>query len=213
MNRGRVFCSRPNEVRNARYRTNRGRERKTRPLICPSSCQGDPPGPSGNRRPTPGSYSWGRPHLICPRLDNSAYPSRGSALDLTDAQTGSLSDTWLRPWGRPYFDALCQAVSLVLPMKSVGACPRCAGRPRVACACSGPRPGRMGCLGDSMSLCAFLHVHPLPRLPAPRYAAAPSPRCSSCTWSPMTHIQRTSSFTTATLALFAFLRFPRARWS
>ena len=156
-----------------------------RPLICPSSCQEGVFRFFREKRPTPGSYSWDRPHLICPRLDKSAYPSRGLALEFTDAQTGSLSDTWLRPWGRPYFDALCQAVSLVLSMKSAGACLRCAGRPRVACACSSPRPGRMGCLGDSMSLCAFLyalsstrvrfrdcrrHATRLPPLPAARPA-------------------------------------------
>jgi len=152
------------------------------------------PGPPGKRRPTPGSHSRGRPHLICPRLDIGAYPSRGSALDLADAQTGSLSDPWLRPRGRPYFDALCQAVSLFLSMKSGCACPGCAGQSRVTCACSSPRPGRMGCLG------------------AP-YAAVPPSRSSSCTWRPMAQIQRTSSLTTATLALLWFLCISRARWS
>ena len=149
--------------------------------------------------PPPGSYSGGGPHLSA-RGRTFVHILTGTALVKTDAQTGSLSYPWIRPRRPPIIRCFASGRVANLFLEVFG---RMSGMRGTAASCLclfEPAPGRIGCLHVSW------------RAPAVAYAVAGA-SCSRWTCSPMTHIQRTSSLTTATLATFAPLCLSRARWS
>ena len=165
-------------------------------LICPSHCQGAVSGKVGRARvATPG------PGLIeSVRGQTCAYPLRGVGPRQADAQAGFTLISLATALGAAHSSMLRARQGRLSFASSLTAHFRDARDGREL-----PVPARVRSPGgwDVLSVCGG----------AGGYAAAPSPSSSPWTCSPMTQIQRTSSFTTATLALFAFACRSRARWS
>ena len=117
--------------------------------ICPSSCQGAISGEVGRARvATPG------PGLIrSVEAGHTRHILGGLGPRLADARTGSLSYSWIRPSGRPKFDAPCQAVSLFSSWVSLWPHAFDAWDSREL-----PVPARVRAPADGMSLCGSIRA-------------------------------------------------------